>query len=270
MISRRSKPLFLFAISLSLIPGFRALAAEPAAPAAGMVAFMQGKAEVNGTQARQGLALSEGDLIEVGAGRLTVILDRDRVMHLGENTKVKLEELRADVQADVKLEYGAVRSLVKSNSGKARPFRVRTPSAVMGVRGTQFYVDLPQAGALTGEGLKVATLEGSVAVWSGQTSIDAPPKPLMVSSGQLIVVAAQNTAVAVGGKPVNQIPVQQMKEGDIKQVRESTQVASRPVPGSQGPLGPPPPPRPPGFGNAMGPGQFQGFLPPMRVDLTID
>jgi len=263
MTLRRLKLLFLFVIS-----------SESAwAGSVSVVAFVQGEVTVNGKQAAQGLLLQEGDTIEVGEGRATLILDRDRVVHLSSRGKIRLDDLKEGSQAEIKLDYGAMRSLVKSSPSRMRSFRVKTPSAVMGVRGTQFFAELPRSGELTGEGLRVATLEGQVAVWDGRAPSDAPPRPALLSAGQALQVSAANTAVAVGGKSVSQVPVTQLKEAEVREVRAATQAASRPIPGMRGPMTHLNPPSLPGLNGGTGfqnPGFMQGFNPPMKIDLRIE
>jgi hypothetical protein len=263
MTSPRLKALFLFALACS----------EPAWAATSIVAFVQGTVTVNGRPARSGHVLEEGALVVVGEGRATLILDSDRVVHLGPKTRLKLDDLKEGSQVDVKLDYGAVRSLVKSNSDRLRSFRVKTPSAVMGVRGTQFFVDLPPAGSMTGEGLRVATLEGQVSVWDGRAPTDAPPKPTLLNGGQSIQVSAATAAGAVAPKPLSELPVKALSDSEVKEVRAATQAAARPLPGAQGPMGNIHPPQPPGLNGGPGfgnPGFMQGFNPPMRIDLTIE
>jgi hypothetical protein len=261
MTSPRLKLLFLFACSAELL-------SASAAESEGLVAFAQGDVRVNGKPARQGLALSSGDRVAVGKGRATLLIDGDRVVHLGSSSQLVVQELIKSGPAELKLEYGSVRSLVKSKSGASRPFRVRTAAAVMGVRGTQFYVEQPRGGALTGEGLRVATLEGEVAVL--ETRAPAPgrgPRTLVVGAGQGLRVAAVQAPASIAP----------LKDAELREVRAATPVANPVVAGLApaapgGPQGFVPPPLPPGVmpGSGAGGGFFQGFNPPMRIDLTID
>jgi hypothetical protein len=246
MITKRSKLHFLCAISL--IAG-SAQAAEPA----GFVAFLEGNVQVNGKAARQGLALDQGDRIRVGKGRVTLILDRDRVVHLGANSSVLMEQLKAGTAVEVKLDYGVARNLIKKGTGETRSFKVKAASAVMGVRGTQFAVELPASGSATGEGLRVATFEGQVAVWSNAQQAQSGAQPqAVVSAGQALRAAGPGGAMP---------PVAQLSEREMREVRGS-------IP--QGPGGPPPPPLAPGFGAGPPPGQGAGFLPPLSLDFKVD
>lgn len=246
MITRRLKPHFLCAFSLIAAS---AQAGEPA----GFVAFLEGNVQVNGKAARQGLALDQGDRIRVGDGRVTLILDRDRVVHLGANSSVLMEQLTAGTAVEMKLDYGAARNLIKTGSGATRTFKVKAASAVMGVRGTQFAVELPAAGSTSGEGLRVATFEGQVAVWSSAPQAQAGAQPqAVVSAGQVLRAAGPGAAMP---------PVAQLSEREMRDVRGNIPM---------GPGGPPPPPLPPGFGAGPPPGQGPGFLPPLSLDFTVD
>jgi len=232
-----------------------------------LVAFVQGDVSVNGKAARQGASLAQGDKVRVGEGRVTLILDRDRVVHLGSDTSLVVEQLKVAEAVDLKLEYGAVRNLIKSRSGSTRSFRVRTPSAVMGVRGTQFVAELPRSGASTGEGLRVATLEGQVSLWSGAGSDAAQGTQGQQGLKGLpatpeVIVKAGQVVTASGLKPIS--------ESAAREVRAATQTAARPVGAPPAPMGPPPPPVAPGFGGAPpATSGSQGILPSLKLDLTV-
>src|SRR5579871_5557290 len=78
------------------------------------------------------------------------------------------------------LAYGLIHSLVKKIYSAATPFVVETPSAVMGVRGTEFVVEQDPG---TSEA-SVHTLEGSVAMGSNLQSLSNPSQSTMVAAGQ--------------------------------------------------------------------------------------
>lgn len=120
------------------------------------VAFVRGQASVSsGTQAAQPLtrdaALTEGQVIETGPdGFVSLALpDGSRVL-ISANSRLKIGQFRYVPDADkvlveFSLEKGYVESEVTPQADNSR-FRVRTPLAVTGVRGTRFGVSISANG----------------------------------------------------------------------------------------------------------------------------
>src|SRR5690606_5618119 len=115
-----------------------------------------------------------------------------------------------DRKATMELEYGKVRALVKKSIGPNGHFRIRTKSATMGVRGTEFVVlsDLMQVGfepvkddaPAAGEGspsakpqspqMKVVVLEGKVEVASEELKKLGKESVALTENQQVTLAAA--------------------------------------------------------------------------------
>jgi len=113
----------------------------------------------------KGMGLTQGDTIITGKdGRVTLELAEDKELKIGENSRVMISELvqssknNAD-KTSLNLKAGQVYTNVKGKLSPDAKYEIRTPTAVMGVRGTQFFVSLASGGQA-----KVVTLEGNVYV----------------------------------------------------------------------------------------------------------
>lgn len=101
-----------------------------------------------------GAVLNESDEIETGAdGSLGIIFNDNTVFSIGPNSRIALEEFAYDAStlegtmlADLLEGTLAVTSGDIARSG-TDAMRVRTPSAVLGVRGTRFLVRVRGAGS---------------------------------------------------------------------------------------------------------------------------
>lgn len=92
----------------------------------------------------QDLALNQGDTISTGSGASVVlrIVDRDDELTIGENAEVYISDLMENggaKKSKLKAWAGSMWSKVKSLVSSEDEFEVETPTAVMGVRGTQFF-----------------------------------------------------------------------------------------------------------------------------------
>lgn len=127
------------------------LCAAPAAAAVvGCVYETSGAVEVRQAgsdkwlTAKAGLRLSEADAVRTGRGAKCVLLFREgSYLSLGPDTEAAVEELKAGQggrQFSFSLLRGRLLALAAKLGGGDRKFRVRTPTAVCAVRGTDFSV----------------------------------------------------------------------------------------------------------------------------------
>jgi len=116
----------------------------------GQVTIMRGDGKV---PANVGGALFEKDIIETGAdGAVGVTFIDNTVMSAGPNSEVALEEFKFD-SSNFKgsmltdLRKGTV-SMVSGDIAKSSPeaMKVKTPTAILGVRGTRFVIQAAGAG----------------------------------------------------------------------------------------------------------------------------
>jgi hypothetical protein len=119
---------------------------------AGKVTTVAGKAEVKKSggskkfNAFKGMAITQGDTIMTGSdGKITMDLDSDKEVTIGTNTTLVVSELVKSAKAlsgktSLSLLKGkVVISIKKKLDGDSR-FEIETPTAIMGVMGTQFTV----------------------------------------------------------------------------------------------------------------------------------
>jgi hypothetical protein len=89
------------------------------------------------------MRLTEGDRIITGtSGKAKIEMDDEVVITLAENTRIYLSELRGSKgakQSSINLQSGGVGSSVKEKLKDNSRFEIKTPTAVMGVRGTEFF-----------------------------------------------------------------------------------------------------------------------------------
>jgi ferric-dicitrate binding protein FerR (iron transport regulator) len=92
------------------------------------------------TEVFPGLELARGDVLRTGSDGVVVIrMEGGTELKLREETSLALETL--DQTVTVSLNSGGLFSrVVRKAGGLSSAFRVRTPSAVAGVRGTEFFV----------------------------------------------------------------------------------------------------------------------------------
>lgn len=96
--------------------------------------------------ARPGDKLTSGDVINTSSnGKIKLLLKDKSIVDLGPSALFKMDNFKAngggaERQADLSMMYGTMRVAVTQKiNGKGR-FNVRTPTATMGVRGTEFVV----------------------------------------------------------------------------------------------------------------------------------
>ncbi|MCM0605556.1 MAG: FecR domain-containing protein [Xanthomonadaceae bacterium] len=108
--------------------------------------------------------LAPGDQIKTALGSsVKLLLADDSVIDLGPGSVFKINEINTDGKlvdrkVDVALEQGTARSVIREKIGSKGFWHLKTKSAVMGVRGTEFVVNTNNSVQ------KVTVLEGSVAV----------------------------------------------------------------------------------------------------------
>ena len=89
------------------------------------------------------MRLTEGDQVITGTkGWAEIQMDDEVVITLAENTRIYLSELRGSggaQQSSIGLQAGGVGSSVNKKLEENSRFEIKTPTAVMGVRGTEFF-----------------------------------------------------------------------------------------------------------------------------------
>jgi hypothetical protein len=143
MLQLRSRLLFVAIIMLSA----RLLRAQEV----GTIASLEGQAEVGHDGAWQaasiGAAIHERDELRTGTpGRLRIVFQDDSVVTVSDNSHIVIDEQvfdpnRGVARSLIELLRGKLSSLVGEYShGTGSKYEVKTPTAVCGVRGTEFVI----------------------------------------------------------------------------------------------------------------------------------
>ncbi len=165
---------------------------KPGAPA-GKIASIEGPADTTTIDIRNGQALTTaaaGDTIYVGDHILTpstlsvsVTLADESEVVIGPDSDFMVKQTGTELEPTTHLQmlYGMLHAVVKKIYTDEHPFLVETPTSVMGVRGTEFVVELDKA---TGDST-VHTLEGSVAMARSRSDFRNPANYAEVSAGNM-------------------------------------------------------------------------------------
>ena len=161
-------------------------------PGKGRIESVKGTAKIKRagmphfTTARKNMLVHPGDEIQTGhLSKAVLTIETAAVNGLGPNTHVTVDRIEAapDMKS-VKVKIGLPRGKLWSEVGKLKTkdstFEIETPSAVTGVRGTVFRVDVTEA---TSESM-ISVIEGEVAVNS--KDVDAPE--VVLTKDKAIVV----------------------------------------------------------------------------------
>jgi hypothetical protein len=168
-----------------------ALFAHTAAHAQANGVMMVVKGEVSVTNsagkteaAKVGKKVVQGDTITAGKdSRAKIVMSDKNVINVSPDSKIKIEkyETGATKNVELKVEYGKVRASVEQKyDGDKNKFNIKTPSAVAGVRGTDFMT-----------GYNPNTRVSQVVTFSGAVAMGTPgpggsiQNPVFVKPGQM-------------------------------------------------------------------------------------
>lgn len=130
-------------------------------------------------EARPGDRLENGNILRTAPGaKAWVIFANGDQYHVGPGTAYRVNWERKDRGTEVQLMYGKLRGVVAKKGPRSKLF-IRTRSATMGVRGTDFFVAEDSQG-----GTEVSVIRGSVEVKPATASA----KPTLVGEGDSVSV----------------------------------------------------------------------------------
>lgn len=160
------------------------------APGAARLVSANGDIQVNGLPAVAGAAIGEGDKVQAGAASSAVIaLEDGSRIQLMPQSLAELVNHRGYGQkaadgktnwfaAFLRLTQGAIEAVVKPGVQRASPFEIKTPTSVVGVRGTHFRVAIDgQARSEVIEGRVVAENPAQLAKAELSTGTGAVIRP---------------------------------------------------------------------------------------------
>lgn len=191
-----------------------------------------GKAE---SSAKVGTKVNAGDMIVTGTdSRAKIVMSDRNIINLSPNTKLKIESYVNDGKSknvNLSLLEGKVRNNVEQKyDNDKNKFEIRTPTAVAGVRGTQFITSYDGVSQKT----EVITLQGQVELRNlAPTTGAAKEEKVLVEKGE-------KSTVASGGAAPE--PPQKMPPETLKEVDRDTTVKNKEAPAQTSANTPPPPP----------------------------
>ncbi len=164
--------------------------------------------------AKVGRKVFSGDAIIAGAdSRAKIVMSDRNILNVSPDSKVVIEKYTNDPKSDsraveLKVEYGKVRAQVEQKyDGEKNKFNIKTPTAVAGVRGTDF---------ITGYSLR--TRQTSIVTFSGMVAVGQPgaageiKNPVFVRPGQTTNVG--------DGKPPE--PPKPMPKEELQNMNQET------------------------------------------------
>jgi hypothetical protein len=202
-VDRFLRRVLLFAVSCVVAPAFSQTAAE-----AGTVERLTGSVAVVSAGvsrvARPGERLLVGEVLSTAAGAEALVRLRDEsTLALRPNTQVTVSEFRYQEKEDDSFAANLLRGVVRSVSGligKSRPRGVifRTPTATVGIRGTDFELAIVEAGDRDRAGVYNY-------VHDGQTNIQ-------IAAGDNLDVSAEQTGFAPQDPQPGEAALQLLRE----------------------------------------------------------
>lgn len=172
----------------------------------GKITAVSGKSEVKksgGTKkfnAFKGMAITQGDTIITGNdGQISLDLDANKEVTIGASTTLTISQLVESAKAlggktSLKLQNGQVLIKVKKKLEGDSRFEIETPTAIMGVMGTEFFVSVNSQGnvvlnnGIGNNGDYLGVLEGTVHVVS---TIDPALIERMITASQQLIMENQ-------------------------------------------------------------------------------
>jgi hypothetical protein len=182
----RSRFIIVFTLLLPLLAG------PASGQGVGSISGAEPTAEIGRagtwTPAEAGAPVQVGDILRTGRpGRLSVVFQDDSVVTIGEGSELVINEQvfapeQGTVRTALQLVQGKIRSLVSEYyQGRQGGFEVKTPTALAGVRGTDFVVVHNPTVEMT----EVVGVSGRVAV---NSVIDPEHHGVVVTAREVTVV----------------------------------------------------------------------------------
>ena len=136
-----------------------------ASPAARAVS-VTGEVKIGNRDVRVGDEIPAGQMIRTGpTGAAKLLLADKSIVDLAKDTAFTIESSVQDVGSSTKLDFGMVRSSIQKKMEKKIKFQMRTKTAVLAVRGTEFIVRSGGSGQKVAD--QITVRDGQVAVGQG-------------------------------------------------------------------------------------------------------
>jgi hypothetical protein len=149
--------------------------------------------------------LDFNDLLQTQkSGRLRAGLKDGSILSLGSNSELRvLQHDAASQQTSLEMDFGKVRSKVVKITQPNGKFEVKTPNAVIGVVGTDFYVgyEADRTTVICYRGKVMVTPSGNAKIMRNSGQTDANSNSIAVSEGQMVVISSELAAAGFQSNP---------------------------------------------------------------------
>ena len=197
---RRAKQWTIYIMVLSIVFGMFPGMAFGASTRFALVTEVSGTVKVTkagGTKEIRvftGMGLNEGDKLKVEKGSSVTLklADQDDEIVLGETFNGALSKLKSSSGGNstaVKTWAGSVYNNVQQRTGSSSSYKVETPTAVMGVRGTHYTVVVDPVTGI----IRMYVQSGKVAVTENVESNEKPDAPIVLPAQQIEVYSTTVT-----------------------------------------------------------------------------
>lgn len=202
---------------MACIVTFGSLGIALAEPMYGVLMVVKGSVKVTNSQnqttdAKVGGKVAEGDKITTAAdSRAKVVMSDRNVINVNPETELVIAKYENDAASGKKnVELNLLKGKVRNNveqtyDGEKNKFLIKTPTAVAGVRGTQFLAGFDVKTKMT----SVVTFKGSVTLASVNPQGKIIGTPVLVKKGQMTQAAPDMVP-----EPPKVIPKEEMKQMD--------------------------------------------------------
>jgi hypothetical protein len=214
----------VLSVFLSLLLAATPLFAAPTDQTAGEVKALIPAATRNSQQLKVKDSLAWNDLLQTSAqGRLRAGLTDGSYISLGSSSELRVVQHDAvSQQTSIEMNYGKLRSQVVKITKPDGKYEVRTPNAVAGVIGTDFYVgyenDVTTVICYTGKVAVTALGSAKVIRKSEQTNSDQPQINLM--PGQMVMIGMKPPVA--GFAPDSEVIQASMQDTNVNPPRPLT------------------------------------------------
>jgi len=170
--------------------------------------------------------LQWNDLLKTNAkGRLRAGLTDGSILSLGSNSELKVVQHDAKSQQTViEMNYGKLRNQVVKITQPGGKYEVKTPNAVIGVIGTDFYVayDNNQTTVICYQGQLVVTPTAAANVTNDNNASTGVIAGVTVTAGQMVVVGAKDLTGALQATTAPPVVLQTtIRDTDVSDLRRN-------------------------------------------------
>ncbi|PKM85943.1 MAG: hypothetical protein CVU87_13760 [Firmicutes bacterium HGW-Firmicutes-12] len=161
----------------------------------------------------KGMSLTEGDTVITGnKAQLVIKMEDNSSLKVGENTQITISQLSKTkdgkgIISSFYLKCGKVLAAVKKLLNTDSKFEIKSPTVVMGVRGTKFFAETAGDGTTTAyvlEGrISVAT---SLPVLGSNGQVTQKTHEIFLQEGQMVTVADRDSEVFTNPTEYIRIP----------------------------------------------------------------